>query len=154
GDLQLRDAAGAVVLEMTGLTLRRLAKSMPADAAETLASWLYEVRWQAIEGPVAGREAATGPGTWLLFADGRRVGEALARQLRQHGQRCVEVLPGDDYAPAGGGRYQVNPAEPAHFERLLREAIPPDQPACRGIVYLWALDIPGAGEPHLLEASR
>jgi myxalamid-type polyketide synthase MxaB len=148
GDLQLRDAEGHVVLEMIGLTLRRLARTAASEAQEQVANWLYEVRWQVVEAPA--RAEAAPPGTWLIFTDGSGVGAALGTRLRERGQRCVEVHAGADYALLDHGRYRLAPAEPAHFERLLQEALAPDRPPCAGILYLWALD----AQADSLEASR
>ena len=91
GDLQLRDAAGRVFLEMEGLSFRRLAKSAGREAKNALPDWLYEVRWLERE-PAAAVETA--PPGWLIFADTSGVGDKLAGLLRSRGHRCVLASPG------------------------------------------------------------
>jgi myxalamid-type polyketide synthase MxaB len=147
GDMQLRDAQGRVVLELTGLTLRRLARSAGRDAEETPPPWLYEIRWQPAEPPQhQDLVTATQPGTWLVFADASDLGDRLATQLRLQGERCVLVRPGPEYQAVTGEAYRVNPAEPAQFGQLLQDVQGADHPPCRGIVTLWALDAPAAPE--------
>ena len=113
------------------------------DASPTLLGkeWLIEMAWRQmplaappspaspIPLPIACPELAEGLGgarggrTWLILADTMGVGEALAQQLEEHGQRCVLL-------------YYTNLTSLSEFERLFQEN------SFSGIVHLWSLDIP------------
>jgi amino acid adenylation domain-containing protein/non-ribosomal peptide synthase protein (TIGR01720 family) len=145
GDVQLHDAQGHVVLEMTGLTFRRLARRMAGEAEETLPQWLYEIRWQPVE-PAQPTTAAAAPACWLIFGDSAGLGERLAEQLRRQGQHGVLIQPAVEYQQLEGETYRINPDDPDHFGRLLHDALGTANLVCRGIVYLWSLDTPAVQE--------
>ena len=60
--------------------------------------------------------------------------------MRAQGQRCVLVSTAESYARLSDESFQVRPADVADMQRLFRDALPSDQPTCRGIVHLYSLD--------------
>ncbi|HAG79941.1 MAG TPA: hypothetical protein DCL61_01955, partial [Cyanobacteria bacterium UBA12227] len=60
-------------------------------------------------------------GSWLIFTDKTGVGEKLANQLKERGDRCILVSHGTTYKQVDPDSYQVNPTQPADFQRLLKE---------------------------------
>ena len=147
GDVFLRDQSGAAALWVRGLRLRPLdGDRAPATSRD---AWLYEVSWL----PVSRPDALPGPRTrdtrksWILFADGRGVAESLRALLEARGDTCVVVSRGEAYESIGPGRYRLNPLQPDHFRRLLRDAFGSGALSLRGVVHLWSLDAPqAAGE--------
>lgn len=83
-----------------------------------------------------------GPGSWLIFADQTGTGQTLATLLQARGERPVLVSAADSFAELAPDHYQLNPTCPDDFTRLLVESLPPDQPACRHIIHMWALNSP------------
>ncbi len=92
-------------------------------------------------------------GNWLILSDEGGVGSQLAKQLRSRGDRCILVSPGTAYEQLEAGDYQIDPANPTDFQRLLREALVPDSQAepnpkskiqnlksVWNVVHLWSLD--------------
>ncbi len=77
---------------------------------------------------------------WLVLVDNSGVGAKLAAALESRGEKCLLVQPGAEYGKIGNDRWQINPAQPADFERVVREAFADD---CVGVIHLWSLDIPG-----------
>lgn len=116
---------------------RQALKELTPYCQKSVKQGLYKLEWQ----PAASEAtpAATTPGNWLIFADRNGVAEAFAQQLEARGSRCVLVSPGQAYTQLGNGRYQLNPAAPAEFQRLLHDI--PVKPS--GIVHLWSLDAAG-----------
>jgi NAD(P)-dependent dehydrogenase (short-subunit alcohol dehydrogenase family) len=83
-DVELLDAEGTPLVEVSGLRLAPVAASRPAD--RDAVAWLYETVWRPEAQPVA---AAVLPGTRHLLlasdAGGRAVAETVALQLRHAG---------------------------------------------------------------------
>ena len=82
------------------------------------------------------------PGSWLLFADGAGLGQELAIRLESHGEHPALVYTGDGFARRGPNHFTVRPENRQDMAELLRAAPGDARPPCRGVVYLWALDVP------------
>ncbi len=145
GDILLLDAGGQVVMSIEGLRMQRLERS-----GDVLADWLYQVEWEALE-PLPEAAAATLPRQWLIFADSRGYAEALAARLRALGAAAALVRPGDGYARLDAAYYQVNPASPDDFRRLLAELASGGSYA---VAHLWALDIADDTQPAALHQAE
>lgn len=78
-------------------------------------------------------------GGWLIFADSGGLGHQLAEQLWAAGESAALVVPGEDYGFSADGIWEIDPARPEHFRKLLDEAASREW-SLRGVVYLWALD--------------
>ena len=141
-DIRLLDDDGAVVAELTGLShLRARPDAVFRKARSRLDNWLYEVAWQPAPRPPGLTRNDDAPGSWLIIADASGVGEALTRQLADHGQTCHVVTLGASFAALAPGRWQIAPAQPDHLRRLLRETRAGAAPL-RGVVHLASLDTP------------
>lgn len=108
-------------------------------------NWLYEVEWL----PQPRKNAESFSTTiklnqhskWLIFADqNSSLGSALANLLKEYGETCIMVFPGEAYEVDKAGHWTINPAQPEDFQRLLKEILGTDGLPCRGIVHLWSLD--------------
>ncbi|OLP20310.1 hypothetical protein BST81_00805 [Leptolyngbya sp. 'hensonii'] len=93
--------------------------------------------------------------TWLILCDQRGVGQALAEQLTQAGERCQLLSQGPTLVQQSPDRWQVDPTSEA-FPALLQELLTLPTAAYRGVVHLWSLDIPRLDVLTLadLEASQ
>ena len=140
-EVHLFDDQGNLVAWVSGLCLRRANQRHMTHRSE-LENHLYEVVWQPSQG--IPRRQGSEPGNWLIFADGKGIGEALAESLFEKGYRCTLVIPGDNYqqlelaAKSDSIRrhYQINPAAPQEFQRLLK-----DNPfSWQGVVHLWSME--------------
>ncbi|MDI3284904.1 type I polyketide synthase [Polyangium sp. 15x6] len=136
------DEAGRVLVEIGELWVRRLAEA----AQDPFADCVFQVPWRPKE-LASGTEAPTG--TWLVFMDGRGTGMAVAERLRARGHTCVEAVAGAGYSRRGEWQYQVNPADPEQWSRLLGEAL--GKNPCRGVIHCAALD--GARWSETTEAT-
>ena len=59
------------------------------------------------------------PASWIIFADAKGVGDALARKLEASGHHCHLVYAGDTFARRAARRWTVNERQREHFARLL-----------------------------------
>lgn len=111
-DVVVVDSTGSPVVEATGVRVVTLLRAGPE-----VERCLFEVRWRRQAPARSGRAAA--PGRWIVLADRRGRGEALARRLSARGARCAVVF-------AGAGE----------LETLVIGGGEPLQ----GVAYLWGLD--------------
>jgi amino acid adenylation domain-containing protein len=77
---------------------------------------------------------------WLLFADGKGIGSQIAGTLRERGDHCLVVLPGDADVHAG-----------------LVDGIQSSDQDLDGVIHLWSLDGPagdGMNTEALMEAQH
>ncbi|GAA4459911.1 type I polyketide synthase [Phytohabitans houttuyneae] len=131
GDLVVSDVDGRVIVEIKGLRLQYL---QPPDSVRDPDGWLHELRWQPLP---AQPGAARAGGRRLVFADRSGVGAALDAEVR--------VYAGAGYQRLAPDRYEIDPAAPAEYRRLLADVRAEfDGLAPTEIVHLWALD---ADEP-------
>ena len=113
---------------------------------EKFADWFYEVEWQPqsreSQDPIAAAIPSTVPGRWLIFADGYSgIGTALASLLEARGESCTLVFPGESYQASDDIHWQIDPAKPEDFQRLLTDIAAIDERPCRGIVHFWSLNV-------------
>ncbi len=163
GDVILCDEDGRPSLEIRGVEVAALEAGTGGE--EMLERLLGSIEWQIPQqSPQADQaevEPAPADGTWLLFGDGTGVAEALARRLEAASASCATVRRGEAYESgsnvAEGRPWRLDPTDPDHFRRLLREVSADGAPPCRGIVHLWSLDAPPTGDldvPGLMDAQE
>jgi acyl transferase domain-containing protein/NADPH:quinone reductase-like Zn-dependent oxidoreductase/NAD(P)-dependent dehydrogenase (short-subunit alcohol dehydrogenase family) len=127
GDLVMADGEGRVVIEVKGLRLQYL---QPPDSVRDPGSWFHELRWQPLpalpgENPAGGRR--------LVFADREGIGAAL--------EADVLVFPADGYRRVAPGRYEIDPAAPSDYRRLLADVRAEfDGLSPHDVVHLWSMD--------------
>ena len=141
GDVAVYDEAGQLISETIGARLWYLDTLQQRRLVENVENWLYDLQWEEIP-TLKDAPAPAEPASWLLFADCSGVADALAAQLQALGQRVIWVDAGDGFAQSSGDTFEVNPAQPENFRRLLEAAVVPGNPPLRGIAHLWSLDAP------------
>ncbi|MCI0729577.1 MAG: SDR family NAD(P)-dependent oxidoreductase [Chloroflexi bacterium] len=164
-DTLLIDEKGQMIATILGLRLQNIEKVQQV-APEATGDWLYEIEWrpkahgrkataqpsgfaleQLLEEIASSGVHTEGEGSWLIFADEGGAGRQLAELLRTRGERCVLISAAETFQNPEPDRYLLNPERLEEFQRLLAESLPPGQPACRGIVHLWALDSGWPADP-------
>jgi acyl transferase domain-containing protein/NAD(P)-dependent dehydrogenase (short-subunit alcohol dehydrogenase family)/acyl carrier protein len=124
-DVLVVDATGRPVAEVSGVRVAPLAR----EAGAALDRCRFEVQWRRQSTAGSGRPEA--PGRWVILADRRGVGEALAHRLTARGARCSLVFSRAGEIEALLGGTGVEPVQ--------------------GIAYLWGLDAealrPGTTKP-------
>ncbi|WP_437760870.1 SDR family NAD(P)-dependent oxidoreductase [Sorangium sp. So ce1389] len=153
-DLVLFDAAGKVVGEIGGLTIRRAPRAALRAAVEGEApDRFYQLAWRS--SPLS-RAPAQAPGqsrgTWIVLADGTGAADQLVKTLVREGHRCVIAIPGEAYAQKEPQRFVLRPGEPVDFQRLAQALLKAGEPDVLGLVHLWSLDS-DARQDDVTEAS-
>ena len=144
-DLEIYDSEGRAFGGVAGLQLKRVKRKTLHRALQAAEKdWLFEIRWRETPQPeqVTSECSLSLPGTWLILADGRGLGESLRSRLASAGQRCVLVRPGFTFVHEGNDQFTLNPANRANFERLFKEAGVTAEMPLRGVLHLWSLDFP------------
>jgi acyl transferase domain-containing protein/NAD(P)-dependent dehydrogenase (short-subunit alcohol dehydrogenase family)/SAM-dependent methyltransferase/acyl carrier protein len=99
----------------------------------------YELEWVRSELP-AGLKTNGQPRRWLVLADRKGLGEALARRLEAMGERTVTAAWGEAYARQAADRFVLDPLDKEGFDRLLRETASGGPLA--GVIHTWSVDAP------------
>ena len=146
-DLCVMDETGDAFLTITGLRALPL-ESGAAAASDELHGCIHTIEWQPSAPlpapsntvPAPGAAAAHAqPGTWLLFADQGATATTLRAHLGRRGESSIVVIAGAQYQRRESALFSIDPANPQHYVRLLREAFAEDA-ICRGVVHLLSLD--------------
>lgn len=151
GDIRLLDETGCLVAEIEGLRIENIGRihsqSFAHHKAQNLSvddtnEWLYELQWQH-EPNLEKKPAQRSSGAWLILADDKNVGEALATLLESHGEKHALIFPGKSYeCLEKGNRYRLDPTQPGDFLRFFKDVVEAPNFRCRGIIHLWGLDSP------------
>ncbi|MBY0278548.1 hypothetical protein K2Z84_24720, partial [Candidatus Binatia bacterium] len=123
--------------------------SESARAAERAPTGGYVVRWQALPGPCARASTALDGGAqvdaamdarpWLILLDAGGVGDAVAQVLAMRGEASVRI-PRRDRRACGVSDGGVSEADD------LRRTLEQRAGECRGVLFLWPLDVALAGD--------
>ncbi len=137
GDLRLFAESGEAVMDVEGLHLRRADReALLRGGRNDPDDWLYEMAWEPL--PLGRGEAPQAPGRWLVFADRKGLGSALADGLRKAGAACAVVFPGTGYERLAEREWEIDPGRPEDFDRVVVEAR--EAGPLRGAVHLWGLE--------------
>lgn len=137
-DVTLADEDGRVWGELRGLLVRRLdALGITGE----ISPWHYQLEWEpeTQRRPVESSDGDDDDaGTWLVFADRRGLGAALAQALRDRRWPVVTVAPGPSFREVAPGCFELDPHDPSSLGRVLEGRATTE--AIARVVYLWGLD--------------
>jgi len=154
-DLWLMDEAGALVAQISGLTLRyvhpqTLEKRFQHKPTPTLQTedWLYEILWEKAATPEVEHleDVQLLNRHWVIFAptasDNLILQTTFLQALKERGDRLHLVYPDATSAPPEA--LICDPTNPGDFQQLWSklEAVTP-----AGILYLWGLDAAEDADP-------
>ncbi|KIG18009.1 Malonyl CoA-acyl carrier protein transacylase [Enhygromyxa salina] len=136
-DLELRDEAGRLQVDVQGLQLRYLdLASATARGRQGLDALVYQLEWRPSR--LRALPRAQPPGLWLVLCDRAAFGDALIAALAATGDRCVRVEPGAAFTQVSSDHYRVDPARAEDMHALFGHVRERGEP-CRGIVHGWSL---------------
>jgi surfactin synthase thioesterase subunit/NAD(P)-dependent dehydrogenase (short-subunit alcohol dehydrogenase family)/acyl carrier protein len=141
-DIRVYDVAERPVAELEGLTVRLLPLDKVQPPRADTDDLFYRAVWRKSVRGAANSERDRAPASWIIFADAKGVGVALASKLEATGHHCHLVYRDDAYAQPGIRKWTVNERQPHHFRRLLEQFAASETVPCDGVVYLWGLDAP------------
>ncbi|MDY6949878.1 MAG: type I polyketide synthase [Thermodesulfobacteriota bacterium] len=150
--LRLFAEDGNVVADIAGLTGRRVRpESLFRPFKRDLTDRFCEVVWEPLPDQQAqGRKMDEPPGAWLVF--GRQdhpMGRELSAMLKDQGEHCIMVYPGESFRAKDRHTYEINPSEVHDFHRLIQDISGNGLPPCRGLVHLWGVKEKPQGDTGL-----
>ena len=141
-DIRIYDDAEQPVADLQGLTVRLLPLTkLRPSRTDTL---FYRLAWRKSIRNAAYAQTDRAPKSWIVFADQKGIGAALAAKLEADGDRCHLVYrKGTSVQAAAHLRTSnVDERKPQDFRRLLEEFAVSEALPCQGVIYLWGLDAP------------
>ena len=140
-DIRIYDMAGRPVAELEGLAVRPLPLDRVVPTRAGTDDVFYRAAWQK-SFRVASSAQDCAPASWMIFADEKGVGAALANRFEAAGHHCHFVHRNDAFTHPGSRKWTVNERRPDDFRRLLEEFAASETLPCEGVVYMWGLDAP------------
>ncbi len=143
-DIVVADGRDHILIEVTNIRLAPLVRKSGDD----LANQVFEIAWRPKSRLPSGRPRNSG--RWVILADRRGAGEALAGQLAAHGARCSLIFGRGVQLGAGRAAAAIDPTRLGEYEALVASS---SADPIEGVVYLWGLDTPPLDlEPQAAEA--
>ena len=83
----------------------------------TVPGWFFRKAWRPKN--IKRRVEQSNRGATLMFLDAQGLGESVSARLKKANAVCVEVRAGENFAKANPHAYQINPAKPGDYQKLL-----------------------------------
>jgi len=141
-DIRVYDDTEQPVADLEGLTVRLLPLAKVQQPRAGSDDLFYRAAWRKSVRKAAGPERDRAPSSWMIFADEKGIGVALAGKLEADGHHCHLVYREDAFAQHGPRTWTVNERQPHDFRRLLEQFAAREPLLCDSVVYLWGLDAP------------
>ena len=143
-DIRVYDDVERPVADLDGLTVRRLPFANMAPPLTRAEDLFYRAVWRKSAPEADSLPEDRPPASWMIFADVKGIGAALAERLGNTGHRCHLVYR-EAVLAQHGTRFQTSTLDerkPHDFRRLLEQFAASEPLQCDGMVYLWGLDAP------------
>ena len=114
-DIRVYDAAERPVAELEGLAVRLLPLEKVNQSRAGADDLFYQVAWRRRVRAAANPGQDRAPASWIIFADAKGVGGALAGRLEAAGHHCHLVYRDDTFAKRGARTWTVNERQPRDF---------------------------------------
>lgn len=109
----------------------------------TVSDWFYQIDWQSkprSTQPDLTALLAQQPGQWIILADRKGLGQALAARLRAYQHRCLVLVLGKTFIPLAQETWSINPERTENLKTLLQERLSDHSLPLHGLIHLWSLD--------------
>jgi acyl transferase domain-containing protein/thioesterase domain-containing protein len=117
--------------------------SVAVDGSPAEAQFFHPV-WRRSDLDSGSSREATGP--WLIFHNSDGLGLQIAELAHRRGEKCVEVVPGKEFAQFSDDRFQIDFRAQGDYVRLITALNTVDWMP-RTIVHLWSV----VAEDHVLD---
>jgi len=140
-DIRVYDTSERLVAEVEGLAVRLLPLAKLQRPGVSTDDLFYRAVWQKSDRAPGNPAQGHAPASWMILADSKGIGVALARRLEARGHHCHLVYRDDVFAQRGPRTWTVNERQPHEFRQLLEQFGASETLPCDGVVYLWGLDV-------------
>lgn len=105
-----------------------------------IADWFYVPLWKQslLPASVNARDVPDESPCWLILADEHGLGAAVARRLRQEGQKVTTLSPGERFTKLDDHTYIIDPRRAEDYETLLND-LKSAGTMPRAIAHLWSV---------------
>jgi len=141
-DIRVYDMTERPVAELEGLAVRRLPLDKVLSPRVGADNLFYRPAWRKNVRVAAKPEERRAPASWIIFADAKGIGAALADKLEIEGHGCHLVYRDGAFSKQGRRKWTVNECRLQDFRRLIEQIAASEALACAGVVYLWGMDSP------------
>lgn len=138
-DIRIYDSAQRLAAELEGLAVRLLPLDKVVSIQAEADDVYYRLAWRKSTRKPVDQERRT-PTSWLIFADRKGLGAALAERLEAAGHHCHTVCRGEELLQHGPRNWSMHQERPEDFRKLLEQFAGSEPLPCEGVVYLWGLD--------------
>jgi acyl transferase domain-containing protein len=153
-DIRLLDPAGHLLMDVTGMEVRRVAHQSMPGAHESL----YSLDWVLQDGDKQAGDNArvkaearvavlpqASSENWIIFADNSEIAKTIRESLEFIGGNCTFVRPGSEFRRVAKAEFEINPSA-QHDLELLFDEVAMDKGVPTAVVHLWTLDTDASGE--------
>ena len=159
GDIYLYDEDGNAIGEIKGFLAQGVDQASGNASLSTIDNWLYDVQWQEQERSIVGEKTENISGKdnsgWLIFADKQGVAEELLGLLKQKGEHCCLVYPGDGITINNSNSLATVASDTdGEVSSLIKTIFKDKNRKCKGIVHLWNLEAPSLESMELADIEK
>ena len=153
-DIRLFDPAGHLLMDVTGMEVRRVAHQNLPGAPDPL----YSVEWVRQDaGPQAGDQARgkaearvallaqASSENWIIFGDDCGIAKTMRESLEFVGGRCTVVRAGSEFRKIANAEFEINPSSQRDLG-LLFDEVAIDKGVPTAVVHLWTLNSDASGD--------
>ncbi|MGB8478121.1 MAG: type I polyketide synthase [Acidobacteriaceae bacterium] len=153
-DIRLFDPAGHLLMDVTGMEVRRVAHQSLPGAPDPL----YSLEWVLQDADPQAGDHARGKAearvallsqasseNWIVFGDDSGIAKAMRESLEFIGGNCTLVRPGSEFKKVAKAEFEINPSSQRDLEQLFDE-VAMDKGVPTAVVHLWTLDSDASGE--------
>ena len=138
----VEDERGNPVLDIVGFTARSIPGRAPAAETKALKPVYIVEDWIETEAKLATKASAGRGQAWIVLREKPMSGLAARAEasLAERGADVITVTPNGSFKKLAAGMWQVDPTNPADFERLIAEVLasrPKHKQRIDGIVFGW-----------------
>jgi acyl transferase domain-containing protein/thioesterase domain-containing protein/aryl carrier-like protein len=119
-----------------GQKVELVATSSVEPAKEVREIGFFGASWKRAE--LDPKKRAENIGPCLIFEDSQGLGACIGKMLRRRGELCLTVQRGKSFARLAAERFEIDPNNPADYQRLLSEIAAMGK-FPRSIVHLWSI---------------
>ncbi|MBW9154571.1 non-ribosomal peptide synthetase/type I polyketide synthase [Clostridium estertheticum] len=148
GDIVLCDRVGNVVANIDGFTIsdsevgseNNFMKQTTYDYDWYNTKSINELGYNAYKFDESEKTNFDEKGLWLIFKDENELGDELVKKLSERNQKCISIIPGDEYAILNNGEsIVINANNEEDYNKLVIDLQIKYDIEIKGILHLWNL---------------